>query len=155
MEDLSQRLARGPLLVQQAMQFLTRTADAQRGPPLDRRVTEQMLVGVSTRKYARSLEMVPEELEAFRTSKSAVSRRSVKQTAAQVHEFLARRLDALKLCVLMLDDARLRARGTGTLRARGCTIDVQGQRDLSCTCLRKESRGLRFDINSHKSTCLP
>lgn len=71
--------------------------------PLDQRATEQMLVGVSTRKYKRSLEPVPQELDAFGTSKSAVSRRFVKQTTAQVQEFLERRLDALKLCVLMLD----------------------------------------------------
>ena len=74
-----------------------------REDPLDQRATEQMLVGVSTRKYARSLEPLPAEVDAFGTSKSAVSRRFVKQTTAQVQEFLARPLDALKLCVLMLD----------------------------------------------------
>jgi transposase-like protein len=62
-----------------------------------------MLVGVSTRKYARSLEPLPDDLDAFGTSKSAVSRRFVKQTTAQVEEFLQRRLDSHKLCVLMLD----------------------------------------------------
>jgi len=71
--------------------------------PLDVRATEQMLVGVSTRKYARSLEPLPEDIDAFGTSKSAVSRRFVRQTSAQVEEFLQRRLDSLKLCVLMLD----------------------------------------------------
>lgn len=71
--------------------------------PLDQRATEQMLVGVSTRKYARSLEPLPDDLDSFGTSKSAVSRRFVRQTSAQVEEFLQRRLDSLKLCVLMLD----------------------------------------------------
>lgn len=74
-----------------------------REDPLDRRATEQMLVGVSTRKYARSLEPLPDEVQAFGASKSAVSRRFVKKTSAQVEAFLTRRLDALKLCVLMLD----------------------------------------------------
>lgn len=70
---------------------------------LEQRATEQRLVGVSTRKYARSLEQLPEEVEDFGTSKSAVSRRFVKKTAAQVEIFLSLRLDELKLCVLMLD----------------------------------------------------
>ena len=46
--------------------------------PLDQRATEQMLVGVSTRKYARSLEPLPDDLDSFGTSKSAVSRRFVR-----------------------------------------------------------------------------
>ena len=71
--------------------------------PLDQRATEQMLIGVSTRKYARSLEPLPDEIDEFGTSKSAVSRRFVKQTTAQVEEFLRRPLDSLRLCVLMLD----------------------------------------------------
>jgi len=55
-----------------------------REDPLDARATEQMLIGVSTRKYARSLEPLPDDVDAFGTSKSAVSRRFVKQTTAQV-----------------------------------------------------------------------
>ena len=55
---------------------------------------------VSTRKYARSLEPLPDDVDAFGTSKSAVSRRFVKQTTAQVEEFLRRPLDSLRLCVL-------------------------------------------------------
>lgn len=39
----------------------------------------------------------------FLVSQSAVSPRFVKKTAAQAEQFLARRLDALKLCMLMLD----------------------------------------------------
>ncbi len=74
-----------------------------REDPLDARATEQMLFGVSTRKYARSLEPLPNDIDAFGTSKSAVSRRFVKQATAQVEEFLRRPLDSLRLCVLMLD----------------------------------------------------
>ena len=36
-----------------------------REDPLDRRATEQMLVGVSTRKYARSLEPLPDDIDDF------------------------------------------------------------------------------------------
>jgi putative transposase len=51
--------------------------------PLNRRVVEQMLVGVATRRYARSLEPVPATMRSRGTSKSAVSRRFVTKTAAQ------------------------------------------------------------------------
>ena len=43
--------------------------------PLDERAAEQMVIGVSTRKYKRSLENLPENVESSSTSKSAVSRR--------------------------------------------------------------------------------
>ena len=46
--------------------------------PLERRAVEQMVVGVSTRQYARSLE--PEGVASRSTSKSAVSRRFVQGT---------------------------------------------------------------------------
>ena len=46
-----------------------------------------MLVGVATRKYARSLEPVPATVRTRRTSKSAVSRRFVE--AAPVLESMA------------------------------------------------------------------
>jgi hypothetical protein len=48
-------------------------ADFAAEDPLMQRTVEQMLVGVSTRRYARSLEPLPNEMEAFGTSKSAVS----------------------------------------------------------------------------------
>src|SRR6266849_1187861 len=51
--------------------------------PLDRRVVEQMLVGVATRQYARSLESLGPDVESRGTSKSAVSRRFVARTSAQ------------------------------------------------------------------------
>lgn len=52
--------------------------------PLNRRVVEQMLVGVATRRYARSLEPVPATMRSRGTSKSAVSRRFVAKTTAQL-----------------------------------------------------------------------
>src|SRR5574341_986222 len=45
--------------------------------PLTDRAIEQMLVGVTTRKYERSLEPLPECLESQGTSRSSVSRRFV------------------------------------------------------------------------------
>jgi len=71
--------------------------------PLHERAVEQMLVGVSTRNYARSLEPVPDELAARGTSRSAVSRRFVAATEKQMAEWLGRDLCELDLVVLMID----------------------------------------------------
>lgn len=75
----------------------------QNEDPLSERMLEQMLIGVSTRKYARSLEPVPESLTASSTSKSEVSRRFVKMTEAQVEEALNKPLDGMEWAVLMID----------------------------------------------------
>jgi len=45
--------------------------------PLDERAFEQMVVGVSTRRYAHSLEPLPQEVAVHGISKSAVSERFV------------------------------------------------------------------------------
>lgn len=71
--------------------------------PLLARVYEQLVVGVSTRKYARSLEPLPEDLTAVATSKSEVSRNFAARTEAQLEAFLRRPLDALDLPVMMID----------------------------------------------------
>lgn len=75
---------------------------AQRDP-LDRRVVEQMLVGVATRQYARSLEPITAAIESRGTSKSAVSRRFVAKTRAQLETWQAAPLDGLDLVALLLD----------------------------------------------------
>jgi len=71
--------------------------------PLDERAVEQMLVGVTTRRYQRSLEPLPADLPSRGTSKSAVSRRFVAATERQMAEWLGRDLGALDLGVLMID----------------------------------------------------
>ena len=71
--------------------------------PLDKRALEQMILGVSTRKYHRSLEEVPKDLSASGTSKSAVSRRFVAATRKQLAEFLLRPLGPLDLAVILID----------------------------------------------------
>jgi len=71
--------------------------------PLDRRVVEQMLVGVATRQYARSLEPLGPEIESHGTSKSAVSRRFVARTTAQLAAWQSAPLDALDLVALLID----------------------------------------------------
>jgi putative transposase len=71
--------------------------------PLTERAMEQMLVGVSTRKYARSLEPVAPTVEESGTSKSAVSRRFVAKTEAQLDEALGESLKDRRWAGLMVD----------------------------------------------------
>ena len=71
--------------------------------PLNRRVVEQMLVGVATRQYARSLEPVPAPVVSRGTSTSAVSRRFVAKTRAQLEAWQSQPLDRLDLVGLILD----------------------------------------------------
>jgi putative transposase len=75
-------------------------------------VLERMLAGVSTRRYARTQEPVGEEVErqARSTSKSAISRTFVARTAETLTELMGRRLDDVRLAVLMLDGIELKGR---------------------------------------------
>lgn len=74
-----------------------------RQDPLSDRVMEQMLVGVSTRNYQRSLEPLPPPLRSRGTTRSAVSRHFVARTQSQVESFLSRRLEGETYPVLMID----------------------------------------------------
>lgn len=71
--------------------------------PLDERAMTQMLLGVSTRSYSRSLEPLPAPLPERGKSRSAVSRRFVRGTQKQLAEMLRGNLSGLKLAVLMID----------------------------------------------------
>lgn len=71
--------------------------------PLDERAVNQMLVGVTTRRYARSLEPLATPLPERGTSKSAVSRRFVAATEKQMDEWLGRDLSSIDLAALMID----------------------------------------------------
>ena len=75
--------------------------------PLSRRVVDQMLIGVATRQYARSLEPLGANITTRGTSKSAVSRRFVAQTQAQLDAWRATPLDALDLAVLLIDGVQV------------------------------------------------
>ena len=71
--------------------------------PLNRRVVDQMLIGVATRQYARSLDPLGADVTTRGTSKRAVSRRFVAQTQAQLDAWRATPLDALDLAGLLID----------------------------------------------------
>lgn len=71
--------------------------------PLNRRAVTQMLIGVSTRKYRRSLENVPADVVERGTSKSAVSRRFVAATGKQLEAWMNRDLSEYQLATIMID----------------------------------------------------
>ena len=80
--------------------------------PLSRLVLEQMLAGVSTRRFERTREPVGSEVEAMArsTSRSAVSREFVARTRDNLVGLMSRRLDDVRLAVLMLDGIELKQR---------------------------------------------
>ena len=123
--------------------------------PLDRRAVEQMLVGVATRQYARSLEPITADIESRGTSKSAVSRRFVAKTQAQLETWQAAPLEDLDLVGLLLDGVHvgehclivaLGVAGDGTKHALGLW---EGSTENATVCQsllsNLQSRGLRTD----------
>jgi putative transposase len=67
------------------------------------RVLHQVLLGVSTRGYAKSLQPPPAEIIARGASKSAASRHLIARMTDKLREQLRRRLDDLDLLGLMVD----------------------------------------------------
>lgn len=114
-----------------------------------------MLVGVSTRRYARSLEPLAAPLPERGTSRSAVSRRFVAATQKQMDQWLGRDLGQLDLAALMIDGITIAEHVM--LVALG--IDTDGRKHVlgvregatenatSCTALLTDlrDRGLRTD----------
>lgn len=122
---------------------------------LNRRVVEQMLIGVATRQYGRSLEPIGPEVPTRGTSKSAVSRRFVAKTAAQLTAWRSTALDALDLVALLIDGVHIGehcivvALGidhTGVKHALGLW-DGSTENTAVCQSLLADlqSRGLRTD----------
>ena len=73
--------------------------------PLTRAVMDRMIAGVSTRKFARVGEPVGDEVEraSSSTSKTAVSDMFIARTRTALGELMSRRLDDVRLAVIMLD----------------------------------------------------
>lgn len=71
--------------------------------PLNERTTEQMILGVSTRDYDRSVDAVPEELSPHGASKSAASRRFVEQTRQRLEQWQKRDISKMHIVAVMLD----------------------------------------------------
>jgi transposase-like protein len=94
--------------------------------PLSHRVLEQMILGVSTRSYGRSLEPVEDSVEETATRKSSVSRRFVARTQAQLDVFLRRPLGEKDFPVLTLDGKGF---GDHTL-VIALGIDTEGRKEV-------------------------
>jgi putative transposase len=80
--------------------------------PLTRVVLEQMLAGVSTRRFSRTREPVGKDVRACErsASKSAVSREFVGRTRERLTELMRRDLQDVRLAVLMVDGIELKGR---------------------------------------------
>jgi transposase-like protein len=80
--------------------------------PLQRAVMDRMLAGVSTRKFARVGEPVGQDVErkASATRKSTVSEMFIEKTRTALEELMARRLDDVRLAVMMLDGLEIAER---------------------------------------------
>ncbi|MEW5982601.1 MAG: IS256 family transposase [Acidobacteriota bacterium] len=123
--------------------------------PLDRRIVEQILVGVATRRYARSLEPVGQAIRSRGTSKSAVSRRFVARTRAQVEAWRHRALGDLDLVALLLDGVEVAghcvvvAVGLDTTGAKHALGLWDGSTENATVCRALlsdlQTRGLRTD----------
>ena len=71
--------------------------------PLDRHALTSVACGISTRKYARSLEPLSEDMAERSTSKSAVSRRYVAMTTKQLTSWLTTPLGDRHFPIVMID----------------------------------------------------
>jgi len=80
--------------------------------PLTRAVMDRMLAGVSTRGFARVGEPVGAEVEqvSSATSKTSVSELFVERTRTALGELMGRRLDDVRLAVMMLDGLEITER---------------------------------------------
>jgi transposase-like protein len=82
---------------------------AQRDP-LDAATIAAIAAGVSTRRYRTTLAPLPAQEQAAAVSKSAVSRRFVALSSERLEQWLATRLDDVKLPVVMIDGIHFKER---------------------------------------------
>jgi len=82
-------------------------AFAAKRDPLDRHALNAVACGISTRKYARSLDPLPDTTEERSTSKSSVSRRYVAMTTKQMTTWLTTPLGDRHFPIVMIDGIHL------------------------------------------------
>ena len=82
-------------------------AFAAKRDPLDGHAMNAVACGISTRKYARSLEPLSEEVDERSTSKSTVSRRYVAMTTKQMTKWLTTPLGDRHFPIVMIDGIHL------------------------------------------------
>jgi transposase-like protein len=89
--------------------------------PLDERTMEAIAVGISTRKYARSLEPLPPAEVEHAVSRSAVSRRFVALSTQFMREWLSADVSAIGIVSILIDGIAFR--GHTILIALGVACD--------------------------------
>lgn len=100
---------------------LPSVAAARQADPLPDQVAEQVVVGVSTRGYKRSLEPIDESIETRGESKSNVSRALIEGTAGKLAAFLDRKLEDLELAAMFIDGIEIG--GHAVILALGVVAD--------------------------------
>src|SRR5262249_20414262 len=95
--------------------------------PLHARALEEMVIGVSTRKYRRGLEELPPEVKERGTSKSAVSRRFIAATKKELATWLGRDLGQIELAAVMINGL---AFGDERVVLIALGIDVSGKKHV-------------------------
>ena len=95
--------------------------ELREGDPLSTRVAEQIVLGVSTRGYDRSLDPIDDSIRARGTSKSNASRVLVETTAEKLATFVSRKLDDVDLVAMFIDGIEFA--GRSVIIALGVTID--------------------------------
>ena len=71
-----------------------------RGEPLTETVWEELMLGLSTRRYGQA---VREFADAYGLEKSAISEHFIEASRTKLKEMMERRLDRLRLCALLID----------------------------------------------------
>src|SRR6476620_9931153 len=103
-------------------------------------VMERMLAGVATRRHARTAEPVGTQVdkEAKSTSRSAISRRFVRQTETALAELMSRDLSGLDIKVLMVDGEHMAERCVVVALA----ITADGAKNLIQRCTLHKRRNV-------------
>lgn len=123
--------------------------------PLPDRVLNQIVLGVSTRGYGRSLEVAPAEVRSRGTSKSAASRHLVARMRARMNDQLSRPLGEHSLLALVVDGIVVAGQTVVValgITAQGTKVPLglwQGTTEnaATCTALLQDllARGLRIE----------
>ena len=108
--------------------------------PLTERAVEQMVLGVSTRRYGRSLEPLPPTATVRGISKSTVSERFVYGTERKLAELMSRELGSISFTALLIDGVHF---GEHLVLA-AVGIDEQGE---------KHVLGLREGATENAAAC--
>ena len=99
---------------------------AAKRDPLDRKALNAVACGISSRKYARSLDVLPDGIDERSTSKSSVSRRYVAMTAKQVTSWLTTPLGDRHFPIVMIDGIHL----GDHLVLIALGIDIEGKKQV-------------------------